>query len=150
MSLRSWNDILFGLVLIAAGAAGVVLAGDLPFGNAVRMGPGYLPTLLGWLAVVFGLASMLKGAITAGPALAAWSLRPLLAVAAAIGLFIAVDRLGLVATVAGATLIASCGEPEVRWAQAAGLALVLAVFASLVFVLALGLPIPIWPTMLRS
>jgi putative tricarboxylic transport membrane protein len=148
MTRRSWNDVLFGLVLVATGTTGIALASDLPFGNAMRMGPGYVPTLLGWLTVVFGFVSVLKGAIVAGPALAAWSLRPLLAVTVAIGLFMEVDRLGLVVTVAGVTLIASCGEPGVRWAQAARLALVLAVFASLVFVFALGLPFSLWPTML--
>ena len=120
----SWNDVLFGLALIAAGAGGIALAADLPFGNAVRMGPGYVPTLLGWLTIAFGVANMLRGAMVGGPALAAWSLRPLLAVSAAIGLFMAVDRIGLVAAVVGVTLVACLGERETRWAQAIVLAFI--------------------------
>ena len=144
----NWNDVLFGLALVAAGTGGKALAADLPFGNAVRMGPGYVPTLLGWLTVAFGVANVLRGTIVAGPGLAAWSLRPLLAVSAAIGLFMAVDRIGLAAAVLGVTLVACLGERETRWAQAIGLAVVLAVFASLVFVRGLGLPFPLWPPML--
>lgn len=144
----NWNDVMFGLALVAAGAGGIALAADLPVGDAIRMGPGYVPTLLGWLTVAFGVANALRGTIVAGPALAAWPLRPLLAVSAAIGLFMAVDRIGLAAAVIGVTLVACVGERETRWAQAVALAIVLAVFASLVFVRGLGLPFPIWPTML--
>ena len=39
------------LMLIAIGAAAVMIARDYPFGTALRMGPGYFPTVLGGILV---------------------------------------------------------------------------------------------------
>lgn len=145
---RSWNDILFGTFLIVSGAVGIFLIGDLRLGTAMRMGPGYVPVLLCWLSIGFGTVIGLRGFVTTGPPLAAWALRPLLAVSAAIGLFMSVERIGLSAAVIGVTLIACLGDRETRWAHAFGLAVLLAIFASIVFVRVLGLPFPLWPAVL--
>lgn len=145
---RNWNDILFGTFLIVSGAVGVFLIGDLRLGTAMRMGPGYVPTLLCWLTIGFGVVIGLRGCVAHGPPLTTWALRPLIAVSAAIGLFMSVERIGLGAAVIGLTLIASLGDRETRWAHAIGLAVLLAVFASVVFVRLLGLPFPLWPAVL--
>lgn len=142
----SWNDNSLAIVLIAAGAGGVMLTSDLPTGNSVRMGPGYVPALLSWLSIAFGVAIGIRGYFVGGLAPAAWAVRPLFAVSTAIGTFMYVDRIGLIAAVLSGTLVASFGEPNMRWWQAASLAVVLATFTSLLFVRALGLPIPLWPT----
>jgi putative tricarboxylic transport membrane protein len=145
---KSWNDISFAIVLIVAGVGGVVLTSNLRVGDSVRMGPGYVPVLLSWLSIAFGVAVGIRGCSVGGPAPTAWAVRPLLAVSAAIGAFMYVDRVGLVASVFAVALLASLGDPDMRWRQAVGLALLLAIFASLVFVRALGLPIPLWPALL--
>lgn len=142
---KSWNDIFFAIVLIAAGAAGIVLTSDLQTGSSVRMGPGYVPALLSCLSIAFGVAIGARGCLVGGPAPTAWAVRPLLAVSAAIAAFIYVDRIGLAAAVLSVTLLASLGERYMRWWHAISLAVLLAIFASLVFVRALGLPIPLWP-----
>lgn len=142
---KSWNDVFFAIVLIAAGTSGAALTSDLQMGNSVRMGPGYVPSLLSWLSIAFGVAIGIRGCLVGGSVPTAWAVRPLLAVSAAIGVFLYVDRLGLVGAVLAVTLLACLGEPDMRWWHAASLAVLLAIFASLVFVHALGLPIPLWP-----
>jgi hypothetical protein len=142
---RSWNDILFAVVLIAAGVFGILLTRDMLSGTSDRMGPGYVPTLLSWLSTAFGAVIGIRGLAIAGPRPTSWVIRPLLAVSAAIGTFMYVDRIGLVAAVLAVTLIANLGGPDTRWWHAIGLAVLLAIFASVVFVRALGLPIPLWP-----
>ena len=49
MNLESFNskDFWAGLMLIAIGGAALFIARDYPFGTALRMGPGYFPTVLG-------------------------------------------------------------------------------------------------------
>ena len=147
---RNWNDILFGTFLSMSGIAGMFLIGDLRLGTAMRMGPGYVPTLLCWVSIGFGVVIGLRGCLVPGPPPAAWTLRPLLTVSAAIWLFMSVERIGLGAAVIGLTLIACLGDRETRWAHAIGLAVLLAVFALLVFVRLLGLPFPVWPVIFES
>ena len=53
--LRNNKDIWAGLLLIAIGMGATAIARNYPFGNALRMGPGYFPVVLGGLLVVFGL-----------------------------------------------------------------------------------------------
>ena len=43
---RSNRDFFAGLTYILTGAIGVWIARDYPFGSALRMGPGYFPTVL--------------------------------------------------------------------------------------------------------
>ena len=39
----------------------MVIARDYPFGTALRMGPGYFPTVLGGVLVLFGLYLVVQG-----------------------------------------------------------------------------------------
>lgn len=142
------NDALFGIALVASGVTGLILSSDLAIGSATAMGPGYVPRMLGWLTVGLGALVVLRGMLAVGAPATGWALRPLLAVAAAIGLFMLVERTGLVLAVAGVTLVAALGDRQTRWREAAMLATLLAAFAALVFVKALGLGLPLWPAFL--
>ena len=42
-------------MLIASGAATMFIARNYSFGTTLRMGPGYFPTVLGGILVLFGL-----------------------------------------------------------------------------------------------
>ena len=42
-------------MLVAAGAAAVLIARNYAFGTTLRMGPGYFPTVLGGILILFGL-----------------------------------------------------------------------------------------------
>ena len=55
LELLKRKDIWAGLMLIGIGAAAMLIARNYPFGTALRMGPGYFPTLIGGLLIVFGL-----------------------------------------------------------------------------------------------
>jgi len=60
-SLLNNKDVWGGLMLIAIGAAAVLIARDYPFGTALRMGPGYFPTVLGAVLCAFGLYLAARG-----------------------------------------------------------------------------------------
>ena len=52
---RTNKDLWAGLHYIAVGGIGMWIALDYPFGSALRMGPGYFPTVLGGIMVAMGI-----------------------------------------------------------------------------------------------
>ncbi len=48
------RDFLSGLHFLLLGGGGWWMARDYPFGSALRMGPGYFPTVLGGMMIAFG------------------------------------------------------------------------------------------------
>src|SRR5215472_6675232 len=91
------KDFWGGAMLIAIGAAAMVIARDYPFGTALRMGPGYFPTVLGAVLALFGLYLVVKGVIASDPIEGGWSLRALVIVPLSLVLFgLLMDRAGFV------------------------------------------------------
>src|SRR5262249_60365437 len=60
-SILQNKDFWAGLFLIAVGAAALILGRNYAFRTALRMWPGYFPTVLGWLMIVFGLYILTTG-----------------------------------------------------------------------------------------
>ena len=146
LRVHNWNDVLTGATFIAIAAAGLWLSQNLKVGTAVRMGPGWLPTASAYLLIALGLAIAVRSLVTDPEALERWNLRPVLLVCAAIAFFsLGLNRFGLPITVCGVVIIAGLADAETRWRETLILAVGLAVAASLVFVDALGLPMPLWP-----
>jgi hypothetical protein len=61
IELRSNKDFWAGIMLIAFGAASIIIARGYPFGSTMRMGPGYFPSMLGGILALFGLYIMIIG-----------------------------------------------------------------------------------------
>ncbi len=61
MQVLDNKDFWAGLMLIAIGTATVLIARNYPFGTTLRMGPGYFPTVLGGVLVLFGLYLAIDG-----------------------------------------------------------------------------------------
>ena len=74
---RNNRDFFAGLVYIVLGAVGMWIARDYPFGSALRMGPGYFPTVLGGMMVAFGIAVLLMGVRNNEKMKGTWSFRAL-------------------------------------------------------------------------
>jgi putative tricarboxylic transport membrane protein len=143
--IKSINDVLFGGLLICVGTAAILLLRPLRAGTALDMGPGYMPMALGLIAIALGLLIAARGLLAEGPAPERWPLRPLAAILTAIGVFLLVQRVGLVAAVAAVTMIAALADARIRWREAMALAAFLSLFTALVFVVGLRLPFRLWP-----
>jgi hypothetical protein len=140
------TDFVGGLFFLATAALGFWLLRDVRLGTSMRMGPGYLPTLLCWVLAAVGLWMMGRSLFVSGPALERWYLRPLTFVLGALVVFsFAIDKLGLVATIGAMVGVAALATPESRWMEVAISAIALAAFSAALFVKALGLALPIWP-----
>src|SRR5258706_455060 len=75
---RNNRDFFGGLFYIVLGALGWWIARDYPFGSALRMGPGYFPTVLSWMMIAFGIAILLMGVKNNIKISGNWSIRALI------------------------------------------------------------------------
>ena len=139
-------DLAFAVFLIALGVFAYALASDLPAGRAGSMGPGYVPRGLALLIAIYGAALALRAFFSGWEAFPAVAVRPLLLIAAAIALFaILLPRAGLALTSMAIVVCSGFAAYDFRWRENVLLAIGLAVFAVLLFVTGLGLPLPVWP-----
>jgi hypothetical protein len=139
-------DLAFAAFLVALGALAFALAGELSVGTAASMGPGYVPRGLALLIMVYGAVLGTRACWSGRQAFPEIAWRPLAMISAAVALFALLLPLAGLAITSFAVVVSSgCAAYDVRLRENALLALGLAVFAVLLFVAALGLPIPIWP-----
>ena len=66
VDLRKSEDFLAGLLFILIGGLAIVIARNYPMGSAMRMGPGYFPTVLGGLLCLFGIYLFVRGVLSGG------------------------------------------------------------------------------------
>ena len=147
MTLRlNVPDMAFAAFLVALGAFAFALAGELTVGTAAAMGPGYVPRGLALLIMVYGAVLGVRAAFTGQQAFPEIAWRPLLMIAAAVAAFaLLLPAAGLGITSFVVVICAGFAAYDVRLRENAMLGVGLAVFAVVLFVIVLGLPIPIWP-----
>ena len=143
-SLLNNKDVWGGLMLIAIGAAAVLIARDYPFGSALRMGPGYFPMVLGALLILFGLSIMATGLRRAAPIEGSWSPRALIILPLSLVLFgVLMDHGGFVPAMLVLIVGSATASSEFRLVEVLLFALGLTALSVVVFVWALGLPYPL-------
>lgn len=139
-------DLAFAVFLVALGALAFGLASSLSVGTAAAMGPGYVPRGLTIIIMIYGLVlgvrAMFAGAVTF-PSIE-W--RPLILILGSVALFaVLLPIAGLAITSFALVICAGFAAYDVRVRENAIAAVTLAAFAVVLFVVALGLPIPVWP-----
>ncbi len=144
------KDVLAGLLFCAIAALGLLVARDYPVGTALRMGTGYVPRLLCWILLGLGAAIVLQGLRTAeaerpqASDASAW--RPVVFVTASLVLFgLGIERSGLVVSILLLTAVGALAARGLRFFETLAAALVLIALSWGIFILGLGLAIPVWP-----
>ena len=118
-------------------------------GTAMRMGPGYFPTLLGSLLALIGLILVIHTMLRPGPGVGRLAWGKLVLVTLSNVLFaLMLRRLGLACALVLLVLVSAYASKRFRWPVALALAVGLAAGSSIIFVWLLGLPIPIRGTWL--
>jgi len=140
------KNFLAGNLYIAFGLAGLWLGRDLEGGTADAMGAGYFPRLT--CALLIGMGALLAGMsfLESGesPEPAKW--RPFVFVTlSCLAFALLLHPLGLVLTLAITILLARLAEPNLAVLPLLMLSLVLIVAIVGIFVLALKIPIRLWP-----
>ena len=142
--LRNNRDFLAGLLFIVLGGLAVALARDYPIGSTMRMGPGYFPTVLGGILLLFGVYVLLRGVRSGDKVKGEWGYRPLALIALSIVLFgFLLDRVGMVPAVVATLFVAAAAGREFRLKEVLLLAVVMTAFSVAVFSYGLKLPYPL-------
>jgi putative tricarboxylic transport membrane protein len=143
------KNVLAGLMFIAIAALGLWVSRDYPIGTALRMGTGYVPRLLCWILMGLGVAIAVQGLREkdAPPERTSWrQLMPIAVVTTSLVAFaLAIEQLGLVLSILLLVGIGAIAARDIKIWETLLAALVLIVIAWLVFILGLGLTIPVWP-----
>lgn len=138
------KDLIAGLLFITIGLGFVWFGADYTFGTAQRMGPGYFPTILGYVLAGLGVFIVIRRVRPdrrEGPPVA---MKPLAVITLAIILFgLTVRDAGLGPAVVLLVLISAYGSIHFRFWIALLLALGLSMGSTLLFVKGLGLSLPI-------
>lgn len=145
------KDAAFGLLCVAFAAFGLIQGRRYPIGSSDEMGPGYFPLVIFGALLICGIAMLVVGLTKPGEPLERWAWRPLLAVMAAIVFFgVTVETLGFVLSCIITVTIATFAEKTARWKGVMVLSVTTALGAALLFVVLLGLALPLWPVWLRA
>jgi hypothetical protein len=143
--IRNPKDFWSGIMFLFFGLATVVIARDYAMGSAGRMGPAYFPTVLGWILAAIGAIALVRSFVTSGEALEKMAYKELVLILIAVLLFgVLVRGAGLVVAVIVLIMMSAYASTKFRWTSSIALAVGLAVFSVLLFVKALGLPMPIF------
>ena len=144
--LEKPRDFVGGCLVLALGAAFLLLGRELEFGTSFRMGPGYFPTVLSLLMMALGaLMTVLawrapreEGAFGHVP----W--RGLLLIVVPVVLFgLSLRGLGLAPILVVVVLVTAWASQYASLRSSVPLALGIAAFCSILFIKGLGLPLPL-------
>lgn len=139
------KDFLAGLMFIVVGCGAMWMARDYPFGSALRMGPGYFPTVLGGLVTLGGIVVMIEGFVKQTPITRTWSLRALIILPAAAWVFgEMMEMAGFVPAIFVLTIMSALSSPEFHWKEQLILATGLTIGCVALFIYGIGLPYPLF------
>jgi hypothetical protein len=144
--IRSPKDFFAGILFLSFGGIATWVARDYPMGSALRMGPGYFPTILGGLMLVLGVATFVRGLAFKGEPMESVRVRPLFLILAAVGLFAAtIEAAGIIVATLATVAVATAASTDSRPREVVVLLIVMLALAVGVFTYALGLPFKLMP-----
>lgn len=148
MQMLRQRDFWAGAMFVLFGLFFVIGARDYTFGSAARMGPGFFPTILGFILAGLGIVIAALSFFRARDPLPEFVWRPLLVLMLAICLYGVLLPIGgfvlatIVLIVSGAR-----ADPESRPLESLILGVMLSALSTAVFHYGLGLPFRLWPDM---
>jgi Tripartite tricarboxylate transporter TctB family len=144
---RDKKDFCAGLMFIGIGAFFALFALNYPMGTAVRMGPAYFPSMLGWLLVGLGLIVLLRSFFEHGaepPRKTNW--RPLVFILGGVLAFgFLLDPAGLIVASFTLMFVSGMGGWDFRWKEQFINAVIMTAVNVALFYYALALPFKLFP-----
>lgn len=144
MKSKDTRDIIGGFTLVAFGVFAALYAQRYDIGELQEMGPGYFPVALGILLAILGLFIAIPAFFREGTTIhIEW--KSLIWVLISIAIFaIALNKAGLILATILSVLAASIPSKS-SWKTRIILALCIAAITYSVFLLGLGMVLPVWP-----
>jgi hypothetical protein len=147
MKIKSPKDFWAGLIFIAFGLGFLVISRNYEMGSAKNMGPAYFPTLVGGLTAVLGGMVCFQSFVMRGSKVPAISVRPIFFIVLSLCLFgYLLKSIGLVLSLTLLVIVSVFAGDEFKVKEVLILTAALTVFSVLVFVKAIDLPLPLWPS----
>jgi hypothetical protein len=141
---RNNKDFWAGIMLITTGAASILIARGYPFGSTMRMGPGYFPSLLGGILVLFGLYVMAVGLRTNDKITVHCSPRALIVLSLSLVAFgILMQHAGFIPALVTLVFGSASAGRDFKFVEVLLLTLILTGLSVAVFIWSLGLPYPL-------
>jgi hypothetical protein len=152
MANKSLKDMLSGLIFIGFGVAFGYAALGYNIGTALRMGPGYFPLILAGIMVLLGAIIFLKS-LTAGTDVVALGTVPWLGMVLILGALaffgVTVRGLGLVPALFVTIFMSAFASARTGFLAAIVMAAGLTLLCTVIFIWALGLPLPLFGSWLN-
>jgi hypothetical protein len=150
MKIANHRDLALGILVLAFASFGLWHSRDLPVGTAAEMQAAYFPRLIFWLLLGLGALCLMQSirsrAIGAADQPQPEWIRATVGITTAVITFaLTVRLLGLIPASALLCLISGFSSSGSRFREVVLLSAGLALASAVIFVLALGLPIPMWP-----
>ena len=146
---RDQKDFNAGLMFMAIGLIFAIGAFNYPMGSALRMGPAYFPSVLGWMLVILGAIVFLRSFFLhkePPPRPTQWrGLLWILGSVMAFGWLVDPLQGGLIVASLAIMLMSAYGGWEFRWKEAVISAVFMTALCVGAFYYALGLPFRLWP-----
>jgi hypothetical protein len=139
------KDILAGGIFIAIGVAFATGSLSYDVGSPLRMGPGYVPLILGIALSGLGILIIVKGFIAGdGGPIGEVDWRAVVMIVAGLLFFgLTVRGLGVIGALAGASFLAALARSQTSVREAAVIAVALTALSVLIFIVALQLRLPL-------
>ena len=137
-----------GLFFIALGVAALWVSRDYPVGDLNRMGPGYFPRMLSVGMICLGVLIVRQGLpdLAGGKGIRNGLDRSIWIIPLSLVVFgLSVEPLGVVIALALTLAVAGAAHRESRVTEVAISTVTLIVLSVLIFVVALKLPLHLWP-----
>ncbi len=141
---RNPRDFWTAVIYVAFGLAAVIIGRDYGMGTALKMGPGYFPTILGFLLILIGIISLARSFVLPGSPIGSFALKGLLLVVAStlVAGFI-IRGAGVAVALPLLVILSGCASTRFRWWPTLSLAAGITLFCVLVFLKGLGVPLPV-------
>jgi putative tricarboxylic transport membrane protein len=148
--IKGPQDFYGGLALIGIALFALWASSDLPGMAGFSFGPGTSPRIFGVLLLLLGAGVAVSGLFVDGTPLQRFSVRgPVFVTLAIISFSATIRPLGLVISSLLSFFIAAMATPETNWKETIVVGILLTIGCSLLFPYALGLPLELYPRILR-
>ena len=141
---RDLRDILAGIFVCIVGLFFALVGTNYSFGSAARMGPGYMPVVLGWVLFALGLLIMVPAFFRQGEKIKVHWDSLLASTASLIAFAFTLNILGVFLSTIIAVLIASTPK-RMHFGIRGVIAIAIAVITSLIFIAGLDMTVALFP-----
>ena len=145
LEVRNNKDFWAGMMFMGVGAAALFFGRRYQFGTALHMGPGYFPSVLGGILILFGIYVAARGLRSGEKMRGSWSIRALIVLSVAVVFFgVLIRYLGFIPALVVLIFGSASAGKEFRFVEVLLLTVLLTLLSVGVFIWGLGLPYPLF------